>query len=151
MKTESIEKLKQLMVKTYRKFGDETALLIKDKRSYTGNEIAEEIENETEFGIKMVDNMIQLTIDLLKRDKINMSDGNKLFQATIECSNSCYVETLLITAKDKTEAHKLLCKHEKREVRYKSELKELALNMEKATVIPMVGFGENDNDNNYDD
>lgn len=75
MKTESIEKLKQLMVKTYRKFGDETALLIKDKRSYTGNEIAEEIENETEFGIKMVDNMIQLTIDLLKRDKINMSDG----------------------------------------------------------------------------
>ena len=76
MKAESMEKLKQLMVATYRKFGDEKALLLKGKRSYTGNEIADEIENETEFGIKMVDNMIQLTIDLLKRDKINMSvDG----------------------------------------------------------------------------
>lgn len=39
------------------------------------------------------------------------------------------------TAKDKKEAHKLLCEHEKREVIYKSELKELALNMEKANVI----------------
>ena len=75
MKAESMEKLKQLMVATYRKFGDEKALLLKGKRSYTGNEIADEIENETEFGIEMVDNMIQLTINLLKRDKINMIVG----------------------------------------------------------------------------
>jgi hypothetical protein len=75
----------------------------------------------------------------------------KLYQATIECSNSCYVETLLITAKDKKEAHKLLCEHEKRDVRYKRELKELALNMYKATVIPMVGFGENESNYEGDD
>ncbi len=75
----------------------------------------------------------------------------KLFQATIECSNSCYVETLLITAKDKKEAHKLLCEHKKREVRYTLELKNLVLNMEKATVIPMVGFGENASNYEGDD
>ena len=68
MKKESMDKLKQLMVATYRKFGDKKALLLKGKRIYTGNEIADEIENETEFGIKMVNNMIQLTINLLKRD-----------------------------------------------------------------------------------
>lgn len=76
---------------------------------------------------------------------------NKLFQVTIECNNSCYVETLLIIAKDKTEAHKLLCEHEKREVQYKRELKELALDMKKATVIPMVGFGESKSDYGFDD
>ena len=76
---------------------------------------------------------------------------NKLYKATIECGNSCYVETLLITAKNKEEAHKLLCKHEKREVRYKQELKELVVDMEKATVIPMVGFGENESNYEGDD
>ncbi len=75
MKTESIDELKDLMVKTYRKFGNEKAILLKGgKRSYTGDEIAEEIENETEFGINMLDNIIQLTIDLLKRDRINMNN-----------------------------------------------------------------------------
>ena len=73
MKTESIENIKQLMVARYRKIGDERALLIKGKHSYTGTEIADEIENETEFGIEILNNIFQLTIDLLKRDKIIMS------------------------------------------------------------------------------
>ena len=78
MKVESIENIKQSMVSTYRRIGDARALGIKGigKVSYTGNEIANEIENETELGIKMINNMIQLTIDLLKRNKINMSVDN---------------------------------------------------------------------------
>jgi hypothetical protein len=74
MKVESIEKLKQSMVETYRKFGDEKAILVKGKYSYTGNEVAEEIENETEFGLGMIESIMQLTIDLLKRDKININE-----------------------------------------------------------------------------
>jgi hypothetical protein len=73
MKQESIDKLKQQMIKTYLKFGDEKALLIKGKKLYTGKEIAEEIQNETEFGIHVINNMIQLAIDLVKRDKINFN------------------------------------------------------------------------------
>ena len=68
----------------------------------------------------------------------------KLFQATVVAGNSCYIETLLIVAKDKDQAHKLLCKHEKREVECKQPLKELNLDMTKPGVIPYVGWGEND-------
>lgn len=65
------EKLKKELVKTYREFGDEEAMLIRGKESYTGNEIANEIEKETEFGIEMVSTLLNLTIDLLNRNKIN--------------------------------------------------------------------------------
>ena len=70
MKTETITKLKKSIVSTYRKFGDEKTLT-NGNRSYTGNEIADEIENETKFGIEMIDNVIKLTIDLLKRNNVN--------------------------------------------------------------------------------
>lgn len=91
MKPESIEKLKQRMVETYRKFGDEKALLIRvkpGKNVWTGHEIAEEIENENEFGIHIVDNLIQLTIYLLSRDKINMTFGEALYNGDkVKCSD----------------------------------------------------------------
>ena len=72
MNVDSIDKLKSSMISTYKKFGDKKAL-ITGGRSYSGNEIAQEIENETEFGIGIIDNMIQLSIDLVSRDKINLS------------------------------------------------------------------------------
>lgn len=71
MKSESIEQLKQNMVETFRKYGNEIALRTKGK-TFTGNEIANEIENETEFGIESLNSAIRLTIDLLKRDKVNL-------------------------------------------------------------------------------
>jgi hypothetical protein len=39
------QKLKDKTISTYRKFGDDKAVLLKGKRSYTGHEIADEIEN----------------------------------------------------------------------------------------------------------
>ena len=77
--------------------------------------------------------------------------SNKLYQATVVASNSCYIETLLIIAKNKKEANEILCKHEKREVEYKEELKELKIDMTKPNVIPYVGWGENESDYGYDD
>lgn len=44
--------------------------LIAGNKKYTRREIANEIENETEFGIKFMTNMLSLTIDLVARDKI---------------------------------------------------------------------------------
>ncbi len=66
------EELKQKAIETYLKYGDDKALVIKGKRTYTGNEIADEIINETDFGIDVVNKIMQLSIDLLKRDKVNL-------------------------------------------------------------------------------
>ncbi len=90
MKKESIEKLKELMVSTYKKMGDKKALTTRviGGKSYTGNEIAKEIEDETEIGLKMMDNIIQLSVDLVSRDKINIDDRlyftNKCMHEPIE-------------------------------------------------------------------
>lgn len=62
MKAESIEKIKMIMVETYRKIGNKKSW-VKGKRLYSGNEIANEIETATRFGIELVGNVIQLTIN----------------------------------------------------------------------------------------
>ncbi|PRY38497.1 hypothetical protein CLV58_109224 [Spirosoma oryzae] len=41
----------------------------KDNRSYTLNDILNEIENNTPFGREMVQGMVHLTIDLIARGK----------------------------------------------------------------------------------
>ena len=43
--------------------------MVAGSESYSLRRIREEIENETEFGVKLAENMIQLTIDLLVRGK----------------------------------------------------------------------------------
>lgn len=67
------EKLKNLLVGTYRKIGDKRALVHKEgnKSSWTGNELADEIEKESVIGVKQIHLLLNLTIDLLKRGKIN--------------------------------------------------------------------------------
>jgi len=75
----------------------------------------------------------------------------KLYQATIECSNSCYIETLLIIAENEENADKQLCEHKKRKVKYKRKLKELEIDFSKPNVIPSVGFGENESNYEGDD
>lgn len=70
--------LKNIVISTYRKLNDERALVMKSgKMSYTGNEVADEIENETAFGVSIMSNLMKLCIDLLKRDKLNYEEhGN---------------------------------------------------------------------------
>ena len=66
---ENIEVLKQLIIETYKKFGDEKVIILGGK-SWTGSEIAKEIREETSFGIDRINDLIQLTINLIKRQKI---------------------------------------------------------------------------------
>ena len=76
MKQESINKLKTKIIDTYKAYGDKIILVAPESitssamRYYSGNQIAEAIEKETELGIKHIDLLIQLTIDLLVRQKI---------------------------------------------------------------------------------
>lgn len=71
------QKLKQKVINCYRKFGDNKAILLKGKRSYTGDQIANQIENETKLGFNILNNLLTLTIDLLSRDKINYNEKHK--------------------------------------------------------------------------
>jgi len=41
---------------------------------YSGNEVAEHIENETELGIGMINSIINLSINLISRDKLNINE-----------------------------------------------------------------------------
>lgn len=74
------EELKRKAIETYLKYGDNKALVIKGKRTYTGNEIAHEIVNETDLGIDIVNKIMQLSIDLLKRDKINLPEQKTIVE-----------------------------------------------------------------------
>ena len=76
----------------------------------------------------------------------------KLYQATLETvPNNCYVETVLIIADNKKEAHQLLIKKNGQwGVKYTQELKELKIDMSKKQVIE-VGFGHSESDNGWDD
>jgi hypothetical protein len=69
MKPESIDILKSKVIATYRKHGNDPYLSI-GNHAYTGNEIADEIEKETPLGVNCINMLIQLTIDLLSRNKI---------------------------------------------------------------------------------
>jgi len=69
--SELLIELKTKCVNTFRKKGDKNALIFKGKRKFTGNEIANEIEIESIIGVQMVNSLLQLTIDLLMRDKLN--------------------------------------------------------------------------------
>lgn len=74
MKAESFDILKEKLSKSYRKYGDKHCLTVMGAegiRQYTGNEVADEIEQETPFGIKCIHRLIGLAIDLLDRKKIN--------------------------------------------------------------------------------
>lgn len=62
------QELKQEIIKSYQKYGDEICLLVGNE-SYTGNELANEIETETCFGKDLIGKVLVLSIDLVKRNK----------------------------------------------------------------------------------
>jgi hypothetical protein len=87
MKAQSFKILKDKLVKSYRKYGDKPCLTVMDAqggRQYTGNEVANEIQNETEFGIKCINNLIGLTIDLLSRNKMTWDERSTNCRAWVK-------------------------------------------------------------------
>jgi len=63
--------LQQMLIATYSKYGAQT-ILRRGIKTYTGEELVQELENETEFGLSLYTSIISLTIDLLARDKIHL-------------------------------------------------------------------------------
>lgn len=94
MKAQSFKILKDKLIKAYRKYGDKTCLVVGDM-SYTGNEVANEIQQETEFGIKCINNLIGLTIDLLARNKMTWDERSTNCRAWVK-------ERLETTQKEKS-------------------------------------------------
>ena len=76
----------------------------------------------------------------------------KLFKATLETvPNNCYIETVIIIAESKKEAHELLVKKNGQwGVTYKEKLEELKIDLSKEQVI-RVGWGHGENDCGWDD
>lgn len=73
MKSESFNILKKKLIKTYRKKGDNACLTVMDAeggKQYSGNQIADAIEQETPFGVECINTLIGLTVDLLSRNKM---------------------------------------------------------------------------------
>ena len=64
-------KLKLETMKAYKLFGNEKAI-ITDGKTYSGNEIALEIKNETVFGITILKDLLKLTIDLVSRENLSI-------------------------------------------------------------------------------
>lgn len=45
-------------------------------KQFSGNEVANEIEQETEFGVNCINTLMGLTIDLLSRNKMTWDERN---------------------------------------------------------------------------
>jgi len=67
------EKLKQSVINRYKDYNDKEICYFKSK-NWTGNELAKEVENETEIGIDSINMLLFLTIDLLNRGKIKADE-----------------------------------------------------------------------------
>lgn len=76
----TLNTLKEKMISTLEKA---EGVLIKGGRKLTGKEMADEIRQETALGVDLMNMMIQLTIDLVMRDKINQ-EPNKVEQLIAE-------------------------------------------------------------------
>ena len=81
-----------------------------------------------------------------------MMNKMKLFQATLETvPNNCYVETVLVVAETKEDAHKqLIEKNGQWGVTYTKKLKEIEIDMTKPNVL-RVGWGHGESDYYGDD
>lgn len=87
MKPRTLAILKEKLVKTYRKKGKNHCLTVMDAnggRQYTGNQVAEEILNETEFGVNCMYTVMGLAVDLLSRDKLTFDQRRLKYQLWVK-------------------------------------------------------------------
>lgn len=66
---ETYQSLINVVASKYRSHGESVTLVSPciGKSSWTGNELANEIEKQTEFGQKLVHNLVLLSLDLVSR------------------------------------------------------------------------------------
>jgi hypothetical protein len=87
MKSETFNILKKKLVKTYRKKGNDVCLFVKDAsggKQFSGNEIADAIEQETEFGVNCINTLIGLTVDLLSRKKMTWDERSLNYRTWVK-------------------------------------------------------------------
>ena len=72
-----VEKLKAVVIEDLKKRGDKPFIASKEG-VFSGIQLAEEVDKETDKGLKMINSLVKLTIDLLARgkEKLDDLDGN---------------------------------------------------------------------------
>ncbi len=67
-----VDKLKVSLIEklTHNKQISDDKYVVYGNKSYTRQDIADEIQNETEFGVDFLTNMVMLAIDLTARQKV---------------------------------------------------------------------------------
>lgn len=93
-----VEKLKQRVIKAMRESKDaDQPFIANNAGSYTKNQIADEVEQGTEFGIETLSNLIMLAVDLMSRgkskiDMIKWRDGGKYIFGEINGLTLFYIK-----------------------------------------------------------
>lgn len=93
MKPESTEHLKQIMIGLFAQHGNEGRLTISGV-SYTGNELAQAVSNESELGLEMMKMLLALTVDLLIRKVISAHTSEECLQGMLACDKELYEKIL---------------------------------------------------------
>jgi hypothetical protein len=100
---------------------------------------------------------LKQTNDTLHFIETHYGNGLKFFKCTAECkSNGCYVETLLVVAESKEDAHQQIVDSRKDKytekpcVNYTCQLQEIDLDLSKKGIL-VVGHGESESDHGFDD
>jgi len=72
-----LKALKLQVIEFLENQGDSPYMFIKGK-SYTGIQLATEVKGETEVGVKLISNLLILTLDLLHRNKMKCKDAEPI-------------------------------------------------------------------------
>ena len=75
-------------------------------------------------------------------NNFNWIEETKLYKATYEANNSCYVISVIVHAIDEKDAHEKICEYAKREVKYNQSGEPQLI--EKIGVVTEVGFAASD-------
>ena len=80
MNNDLANKLKNEVIKSLTKNpqNSDAPYLVCRAKTYTRKELALEIENETEFGVKIISDVLMLSLDLTARNKTKVSDVSKI-------------------------------------------------------------------------
>lgn len=73
------KRIKELLIKSFSEKGDDTALMSKCGKSFTGKQLVEELTNETQEGMRIYESIISLSVGLLKRgvEKVDITPLNR--------------------------------------------------------------------------
>ncbi len=109
MNIETLDKLKQLLHDDAAKHGD-NIFFVENGTPYTGNELADHIKNETEFGLNVISDILNLSLTLLSSKNTENKSYNEI-DSLVESKKEQLVNLVVNSRLTKLEKVKLLTKY----------------------------------------